>query len=119
MQKSQMHELTLATLASMDGGRIGEAFQLALKRALTDCDDRPGVSKPRVITLQVAVVPVSQDGAQNCEEVRLQAVISDAVPKRQTKAYSMRVKHGGRAAFNDESLDNVDQLSLGLDSDEE
>lgn len=44
MQKSQMHELTLATLASMDGGRIGEAFQLALKRALTDCDDRPGVS---------------------------------------------------------------------------
>jgi len=116
----KLHQLTLKSLAEMDGGRIGAAFQSALKRAIGDCDDRPQVSKAREIILKVSIVPVAGPEDENCEQVAMQAQISDSVPKRQTRIYSAQVKHGGVAAFNDESLDDVNQLSLGLEgSDDE
>jgi hypothetical protein len=111
----QLHTLTLESLAKMDGGRIAAAFQAALKRAIQDCDDRPQVTKGREITLKLAVVPVAGPEDESCEQVAMQCFVSDTAPKRQTRVYSAQVKHGGIAAFNDESLDNIDQLSLGLE----
>ena len=112
---SKLHELTLTSLAQMDGGRIGEAFQLALKRAISDCEDRPQVGKPREITIKLMVKPVAGPEDATCDQVAMQAVVSDAVPKRQTRVYSARVKHGGKAAFNDESLDDVNQETFGFE----
>lgn len=115
----QLHELTLESLANLDGGRIGTAFQLSLKRAIQDCEDRPGVKKPREITLKLGILPVAAADDATCDEVAYQCVVSDSVPKRQTRIYSARVRSGGKAAFNDESLDDVNQMSLGLDSDDD
>lgn len=112
---SQLHELTLDTLAKMDGGRVGAAFQQSLKRALLDCEDRPHEQKPRVITLQLGIMPAIADGDDVCDEVRAKVLVSDSVPKRQTRPYSLRLRAGGKAAFNDESLDDINQMSLGLD----
>lgn len=112
---SQLHELTLTSLAAMDGGRVGAAFQQSLKRALLDCEDRPHEAKARVITLQVGIVPAIADADEVCDEIRMKVQVTDSVPKRQTRPYSCRLRAGGMAAFNDESLDDVDQLSLGLD----
>ncbi len=115
----KLHDLTLESLAKLDGGRIGQAFQLSLKRASQDCEDRPQVKKMREITIKVGVLPVAAADDDHCDEVAWQAVVSDAVPKRQTRVYSARVRAGGKAAFNDESLDDVNQMSLGLDGDDE
>ena len=112
---SKLHELTLASLATMDAGRIGAAFQQSLKRAIQDCEDRPQVSKGREITLKLSVVPVAGPEDETCDQVAMQCIVSDSVPKRQTRVYSAQVKHGGKAAFNDESLDDVEQRSFGFE----
>lgn len=114
----KLHELTLNTLASADGGRVGAAFQVALKRAIADCEDRPQVSKAREIVLKVAIVPVAGKEDETCDQIAYQAVVSDSVPKRQTRVYSARIKHGGKAAFNDESLDDVNQHTFGFEDSE-
>ncbi len=111
---SNLHELTLQTLGAMDGGRVAAAFQQSLKRVLLDCEDRPHEDKERVITLQLGVVPAVAPGDDICDEVRMKVRVTDSVPKRQTRPYSCRLRAGGKAAFNDESLENVDQLDLGL-----
>jgi len=116
---NKLHELTLESLANLDGGRVGTAFQLSLKRAIQDCEDRPGVKKPREITLKMQILPVAAAEDSICDEVAWQAVVSDSVPKRQTRIYSARVRSGGKAAFNDESLDDVNQMSLGLDGEDD
>jgi hypothetical protein len=115
----KLHKLTLETLAKMDGGRIGAAFQLALKRAIEDAEERPQVRKAREIIIKLGIVPVAGPEDETCDQIAMQAVVSDTVPKRQTRVYSARVKHGGVAAFNDESLDNIDQLTLGLEDSED
>jgi hypothetical protein len=117
-KSSQLHQLSLESLAKMDGGKVGAAFELALKRALLDCEDRPGVTKARVITLQVGVIPLAAADDDICDTVRFQCVVTDSVPKRQTRPYSAQLRAGGMAAFNDESLDDVNQMSLGLDDGE-
>lgn len=115
---SKLHELTLESMAMMDGGRIAAAFQQSLRRAIQDCEDRPQVKKTREITIKVGIVPVAGEEDETCEQVAMQCVISDSVPKRQTRVYSAQVKHGGKAAFNDESLDDVRQGTFGFDGDD-
>ena len=115
---SKLHELTLTSLAQMDGGRIGEAFQLEIKRSISDCEDRPQVGKPREIIIKVMIKPVAGPEDDTCDQVAMQAIVSGVVPKRQTRVYSARVKHGGKAAFNDESLDDVNQETFGFEDDE-
>lgn len=81
-----IRELTLNQLVALDGGRVTEAWQQALGRALDDCDDRPGVDKPRTVTLTFALVP-TMDEQGRVESVAGQFDVKDSLPKRSTKAY--------------------------------
>lgn len=116
---SQLHQLTFQTLGQMDGGRIAEAFRLALERVLKDCEDRPHVDKARTISIQIAIKPVCAPDDDICDETRMQCVVSDNVPKRQTRLYSLGLRRGGMATFNDESLDDIKQESFGFEDDEQ
>lgn len=101
----------LRALAALDGGRIDEAFKLHLRRAIEDCDDRPGEEKSRKVTLQVEVKPIArQDGATTDVEIVVQA--KSSIPTHVSGAVSARVLHGGDAWFNDFSEDNPDQRTL-------
>ena len=95
----KLHKLTLESLAKMDGGRLGAAFQLALQRSMEDAEERPQVRKARDITIKVAIVPVAGPDDETCDQIAMQAIVSDTVPKRQTRVYSARVKHGGTLSF--------------------
>ncbi len=68
----------------------------------------------REITIRSALSGCRGRG-RDCEQVAMQCVISDSVPKRQTRVYSAQVKHGGKAAFNDESLDDFARGTFGFD----
>jgi hypothetical protein len=109
-----LQELTLESIAKMDGGRLAIAFSAALKRAIQDCDDRPGEKKPRTVTLHLAAVPIlDEDGlADNC---KIQFQIHDSVPKRRSRVYDMSMRKGGHLLFNDDSPDNVDQGTFDMD----
>lgn len=110
-------KLTLASIAKMDGGRLGIAFQDHIERARQDCMDRPGESKPRVVTMTVTIKPkLDVDGL--CETVDTQVKFADTIPKRQSKIYNMSLTKQG-IGFNDESLENVEQKSLEFDGENE
>jgi hypothetical protein len=109
-----MREFTLSNLQELDGGRVDVAFQLAMKRAIVDCEDRPGESKARVVTLKVEVTPVlDEDGL--CEEVRTKMVVADKVPDRKSRVYSMGLRKSSRGpqmVFNDGDPGNFRQRTI-------
>lgn len=112
----ELKELTLATMAEIDGGRLAIAFKQALKRCAEDCDDRPGEKKARTITLTVAVEPrVDEDGL--CEDCDVRVTIADNVPKRKSKPYNCSLRKGGHLMFHPDSLDDHEQETFNFDED--
>jgi len=104
-------ELNLQSLASIDEGRVDKAFARHLKRAIQDCEDRPGDKKPRKITVTALVSPIMlQDGAVS--NVSVECEISSTVPKHVSRLVECTVKHGGRALFNDLSEDDIKQRTI-------
>jgi hypothetical protein len=111
-------ELKLEELMHVDGGRIAVAFNQALARLAADCEDRPGDNKPRVVTLQCALVPMV-DARGQYEDAKAQFQISDSIPKRKSKVIDLqptRKSKGGRQehsfAFNDLSEDDANQRTI-------
>lgn len=106
-----LRNLELAEIGALGSGTVAEAFNRHLQRAIADCEDRPGDDKARKVTLTLLVKPLQlQDGA--CTEVIVEAEASSSVPKHVSRPVECRIKHGGRALFNDLSEDNVDQMTI-------
>lgn len=95
---STLEKFSLKSLAAMDGERIGLAFEQALKRVVMDCEDRPGESKERTVSLTLAVKP-RQDASGFCDDCNVQILVSDSVPKRKSKVYNMSVRKVGHLVF--------------------
>ncbi len=106
-----LHQLTLDSIKDLDGGRVYEAFQQAIKRIVNDCEDRPGVEKSRTVSLQVVATPISADEG-SLDTVKVQFKVIEAMPKRESKAYDMMARKGGMLVFNDLSDDNVKQKTI-------
>lgn len=106
-----LRELDLEGLAEFAGGTVDAAFRHHVKRAILDCEDRPGEKKPRTITLSLKVVPVIlQEGAVT--DVQADCEVTSSVPKHVSRTVECRIKQGGRAIYNDLSEDNVDQMTI-------
>jgi hypothetical protein len=101
------------SIASIDGGRIGVAINQELRKAALDCDDRPADKRPRKVTLQLELVPVV-DEAGNCDSVDVSAQVKAVHPSRKSRKFDMSLRKNGVLAFNEESLDDVDQQTLDL-----
>lgn len=114
MQHQQLKKLTLESLAEIDGGRLKIAFEQALKRIIEDCEDRPGVKKARTLNLQLDVLP-APDATGVCDDAKVQATITDNVPKRKTKIWDMSLRKGGHLLFRPDSLDDVEQQAMDFD----
>lgn len=108
-------QLTLESLTKLDDGRVPVAFQRQMQRAITDCMDRPNDKKPRTVTLDVEITPVTtvDGGVIECENVEIEFKIASKVPTLKSKTYSCRVNKNGQAAFSTESPENVNQLTFG------
>lgn len=100
---------TMASLAEFDNGRIAEGFNQAIRRCVTDCDDRPQVKNARIVLLRVEIVPIQGAGGV-LDEIKTTFTVADTAPKRQSKPYSMNYRkdrHGGNLIFNESSPDDV------------
>lgn len=106
-----LEKFTLATIADMDGGRIRQAFEAALKRLEDDCKDRPAVKAGRTLELVLQMVPVADDGELDSVDITFR--IKDKVPKRESKTYNMQSVRGG-LLFNDASPEDVRQKTLDM-----
>lgn len=106
-----IHEFSLKSLPSLDGGRVVEAFNQAVKRAVADCQDRPGEMKARTVTLQLDIVPVvDEDGMLGT--VRGAFQIKESIPTRKSRVYDFQPRRGGMLVFNDLSDDASQQRTL-------
>lgn len=48
-------QLTLESINDLDDGRVAVAFMQELRRAVTDCMDRPGDTTARSVSLETAL----------------------------------------------------------------
>ncbi len=104
--------LTMGQLAVMDNARIGEAFNLELKRVLADLEDRPLLEKVRTITLTVSLSPVAEDEGPGLEGAVVDFKLKSTMPERQSKPYHM-ANRDGQLMFNDLAPENARQGTLG------
>lgn len=101
---------SLASLATIDDGRIRAAFEQALLRCEHDCKDRPAVADPRKVTISASLVPVlGPDGEMDSCDIQFQ--IMDSVPKRKSKVYNM-LAHRDGLLFNELSPEDIHQRTI-------
>jgi len=108
--------LTLAGLKELDGGRVAEAFAQAVKRCVSDCEDRPGEERAREVNMSLSMVPTIGDDGK-CDGVSGTFQIKEKCPTRKSRTYSFGVKQGGKLFFSTEDPMNVNQFTFD-DADE-
>lgn len=108
-----LEKFDLETLAKIDEGRIKNAFELALRRCIDDCNERPAFDKTRKVSLVVMMTPVA-DEMGNLDEVTVAFDIGETVPKRQSREYSMQVRGKTQRSlfFNELSPDDIKQMTI-------
>lgn len=103
-------KFTVESLGILDGGRIKEAIEQAIKRAELDCKDRPLVKEARTVSLQIHFQPkVDEGGDLGIIDVSFDVV--EKAPKRKSRIYEMATKRGG-LFFNEMSPEDVAQTTL-------
>ncbi len=107
-----LHYVNLESLKTLDGGRVSEAFDQAVRRAVADCDDRPAEKKPRVVMLQATLVPIVDEGGM-LDGVNCDFQVRDKLPTRKSKVYNFGLKQDGKLFFSDEDPTNHRQLTFG------
>lgn len=106
-----LRELNLDGLSTIAGGKVDAAVNQQIRRAIGDCEDRPGDKNPRKVILTMLVRPVMyQDGAVT--DVNVECEVSSSIPKYISKPVDCLIKAGQRAIFNDLSEDDVDQMTI-------
>lgn len=106
-----LREFKLTDLETFDNGRIAEALAQALRRCISDCHDRPGVTEARVVNLQLAISPQpAEDG--DLDGVNIQFQIKDKAPVRKSKVYNLEARRNGALVYNDLATDNHNQRTL-------
>lgn len=103
------------SLARLDGGRLRVGLDLALKRLVDDCADRPGLKKARRVTLEIEILPVMEGGGE-LDSVIVEFGIKERIPARSSKAYNMRAGHDGALLFNELAPEDVDQGTIPIGS---
>lgn len=84
-----IEEFKVEALATMDGGRIKKALEHYVERAVADCADRATLKEARKVTLTISLTPEADDAGE-LDEVNVEFFYAEALPKRRSKAYSMK-----------------------------
>lgn len=107
-------QLNFKSLADLDDGRIATAFEHEIKRAVQDCYDRPSDKKPRTITLEFQLTPITENngGVVETEGCHGEFKIKSKVPERRSKTYEFKANKQGHLSFSSNSPDNHDQTTI-------
>lgn len=112
-----IHRLGFEGLKNYADGTAEAALMHHLKRAVQDCDSRPGDDKARVVTVSIMLKPVLlQDGSAS--QLHTEVEVSSKVPKHVTRPVHCFVKQDGSAVFNDLAPDNPLQKTLDENGDD-
>lgn len=101
--------LKTAELEHFDGGRLAETLDGAMKEALVDCEDRPGLKKARTVTLTFQLTPLMHDS--ECEAIVTTFKVEMKKPPQESGTHTMQARRNGVAVFDD-LIDDARQLSI-------
>ena len=107
-----MHILTFENLKHLDHGSLVLALDEALRQVYRDCDDRPGLKKPRSIKLTLEFTPQLKEDEKNLNWVAVTGKIGTNVPDKSTTVHMKAVHKRGGFGFED------DTASLEYDPDQ-
>ncbi|MCD0160110.1 hypothetical protein IHN63_02190 [Deinococcus sp. 6YEL10] len=82
------------TIGELEGGGMAYAIDKALGELMIDCQRRPGLSKPRKLTLTVTITPNANtldDGGQGLKGVEVKADVKTAFPSRASSGEYLNV----------------------------
>lgn len=105
-----LEKFNTEALVTVDNGRVGAAFEAALRRVHADCADRPATKKPRKIAIVVTIVP-EIDEKGDLDSCNLSFEVQDSLPKRVTRIVNMRAANG-QLLFNEMSPDDARQSTI-------
>lgn len=104
-------QLTLESINDLDDGRVAVAFMQELRRAVTDCMDRPGDTTARSVSLEFKIKPVIGDEGQ-CEGANGEFEIKSKVPTRKSKTYSFGTNTKGHLIYSSNNPTDVGQTTF-------
>ena len=108
-----LQQFKLEKLAEFDGERLRRAFEQCMNHAISDCQNRPGLKKPRVVTLSFTIVPIAPETRDDdLETVKLKYDTKAKIPDLSREGLSLAVRKGGMLVYNDASPDNVNQRTF-------
>lgn len=74
------NKLSLETLGQLDDGTVSAVVDAAIADMLKDCDDRPGLTKARKLTLEVSFLPVVDERSFVFKGVDISTTVKASVP---------------------------------------
>ena len=106
--------LALGSVGDLDAGKVSIAFNRHLRKAIGDCEDRPGDTTARKVTVELEIKPVMEDGSV---DVIVLAKIKGKIPDHVSSGTRCQLRTldnatGKVAAFNDMSEDNPRQRTV-------
>lgn len=104
-------QFTAQSITEIEDGRIAEAIQQEMNKALEDCRDRPLVKKPRTINLKILMTPAPDDRG-DVEGLKIGFKINSVMPPKESRELSVGLKHDGRMFWNDMAPDNHNQRTI-------
>lgn len=105
-------QVTFEELGKIDDGRLAVAIEQALRRVAADMDDRPGLKKPRTVTLKLNFVPVFDTNTSTCDGVKMSFKVNDSIPVRESKMYDIGLRKGNLLTYQPMALDNHMQETM-------
>ena len=104
-------ELTLKNLGEFTDGKLGVAFEQAMRRIVNDMMDRPGVDKPRKLSMLISAKPIlDEDG--DLGTVDVQVTLKEHYPDRSTGKVRMAPRRNGSLVWNELSLTDPEQRTI-------
>lgn len=100
----------VSDLGKLGNGLLNEMFRQEMERITDDVITRPGVDKPRKMTIEIMVRPIMGQ-AGSLESVAMSYAVNSGMPKQQSDEIQMLCSKG-QLTFNDLSQDNVHQQTI-------
>lgn len=95
----------------LDNGRLAAAVELALKKIVADCQDRPGLDAVRKLTIELKFSP-EVDHLNDLIAIDLEFAVKTATPPLARKGLGLGVKKNGRVEFSTVAPENAAQTDL-------
>lgn len=89
-----LEKLSLAALATIDGGKFARAFDAELDRLRKDLASRPDDKTKRRLTMTIECQPTSVDDEGDLDTVGVAFDVDIKTPKVKSKAFQMLAREG-------------------------